>query len=141
MSRTFWIFLLGGFVIAVAVISLEFAIVDAVFYVNPHHTNLVEVMFLAPLFFSVYGLLFVLPVLLLGAGLATLGRAALGHLPIWLLIFILPICVLFELWWKMRLDFFEGEMAPLSQIVLPIIAYQVPVLLGYWWWARRRISN
>ena len=139
LGRTFWIFLLGGYVITVAILSLA-TIGGWAFYDNPHGSNLIEVAVVALLLASLGGLVFLLPAVLLGAGLATLCHAVLGYLPIWLLIFILPICVLFESWWLMQF-LGEGEPASFGQIVLRVTAGAVPALLGSWWWARRRISN
>jgi hypothetical protein len=142
--RTFWIFLLGGFVITVAIFSLKWigdVFVSNFFYDNPHRIrNVIEVVVAAPLIASVGALVFAMPALLLGAGLAAIGRGALGSFPIWMLAIILPMCVLFELWWLMQFSA-EGEPAPLSRVVLRIVAWEAPVLLACWWWTRRRISN
>jgi hypothetical protein len=111
---------------------------------NPHRTRQHALLLaaLSPLYGIVMAIMLKLLPLLTGAGLAVLGRAIFRNLPLWYLIAILPVCALADqaqgLW---LLSNSGEELRSLTMRLLMFSAYQVPALLGCWWWARRQNSN
>jgi hypothetical protein len=99
MFRTFLVFLLGGLLIATAVITL-FLIGHTVWLDclddNPTLTCGDALLFVvvSPLYgIGIAMALYFLP-LIVGTALAVLGRAILGYVPLWYVMVILPVCVL-----------------------------------------------
>ena len=141
MLRTFLIFFLGGLLLTAGAISL-FMIGDMVWQ-NCINNNPSQTCGDA-LFFSlaspIYGVLLgmglnFLP-LLVAAVLAVLGRAFFKHVPLWLLIVIVPACAL--AFAVQGSPFYQlDDVRPQSERIVMFTGFQALCLLFCWWWDRR----
>jgi hypothetical protein len=142
MLRTFLVFLLGGLLIATAVITLF--LIGQTVWLDCLHDNSTLTCGDALLFVvvsPVYGIgiamaLYFLPIIV-GTALAVLGRAILGYVPLWYVMAILPVCVL--AYSTQTTSWFppNTELRPLWERLLMFSALQLPALLVCWWWDRR----
>jgi len=141
MLRTFLIFFVGGLLLTAGAISL-FMIGDMVWqycvHDNPNQTCGDALFFAAasPIYGVLLGMgLNFLP-LLVAAVLAVLGRAFFKRVPLWLLIIILPACVLAFL--VQGTPFYpQDDVRPASERLVMFSGFQALCVLFCWWWDRR----
>jgi hypothetical protein len=140
--RTFLIFFLGGLLLTAAAISL-FMIGDMVwlqcFHDDPNQSCGDALFFSAasPIYAVILAMGFNFLPLFVAALLAVLGRAFFKHVPLWLLIVILPACVLAFVAQGTSWYPHENEVQALSGRTLVFSGFQVLCLLILWWWDRR----
>ena len=142
MVRTFLIFFLGGLLLTAAAISL-FMIGDMVwlqcFHDDPNQTCGDALFFsaAAPIYGVMLGMGFNFLPLFVAAVLAVLGRAYFKRVPLWLVIAILPVCVLAFVAQGTSSYLHENEVRPLSERLVVFSGFQGLCLLICWWWDRR----
>jgi hypothetical protein len=141
MIRTFLVFFVGGLLLTTAAISL--VLIGGMVWLhclqdNPSHSCAEALFYAAAL--PLYGIIVAMGVnflpLVVGAGLAVLGRAVFRRVPLWYVMAIVPACVLAAMaqgwsWYP------HDEVRPLSERLLMVSALQAPALLICWWWDRR----
>jgi len=142
MFRTFLIFFLGGLLLSAAAISL-FMIGDLVwlqcFHDDPSQSCGDALFFSAasPIYAVILAMGFNFLPLFVAALLAVLGRVYFKRVPLWLVIAILPICVLAFAAQGTSGYLHENEVRPLSERLIVFTGFQGLCLLICWWWDRR----
>jgi|SRR5262245_631737 len=142
MVRTFLIFFLGGLLLTAAAISL-FMIGDMVwlqcFHDDPNQSCGDALFFsaAAPIYGVILAMGFSFLPFFVASVLAVLGRAFFKHVPLWLVIAILPVCVLAFAAQGTSSYLHENDVRPLSERTLVFAAFQALSLLICWWWDRR----
>jgi hypothetical protein len=139
LVRTFLIFFLGGLLLTATAVSL-FMIGDMAwrqcFHDDPTQTCGDALFFAAAS--PIYGII-------IGMGLnflplfvaAVLGRAFFKRVPLWLVIAILPACMLAFVAQGTSWYPHENELRPLSERLIAFAAFQLLCLMICWWWDRR----
>jgi hypothetical protein len=142
MLRTFLILFLGGLLITAAGISL-FMIGDMVWRQCLHDDpsqGCGDALFFsvaAPIYGVIIGIGFNFLPLFVASVLAVLGRAFFKRVPLWLVIAILPICVLAFVAQGASGYQHDSDVRPLSERLVVFSGFQALCLLICWWWDRR----
>jgi len=143
----FVIFIIAGFVISVAVLTV-FAIGNVVWvdflHDNPNrsHFNAMEMIVMSP-GFGVFGALLLFGyALVTGAICAVISFAIFQRVPLWLLIAAIPLC-LFAAYAQADFEWFrEADGVTDVVIVLGRLAFvELTVMIGCWWFIRRYVVH
>lgn len=142
LVRTFLIFFVGGLLLTAAAVSL-FIIGDMVWrqclHDDPTQTCGDALFFslASPIYGLIIGMGFNFLPLFVAAVVAVLGRAYFKRVPLWLVIAILPVCVLAFAAQGASGYQHDGEVRPLSERLVAFAAFQAFCLMILWWWDRR----
>jgi len=142
LVRTFLIFFAGGLLLTTAAVSL-LIIGDMVWqqclHDDPTQTCGDALFFAAasPVYGAIIGMGFNFLPLFVAAVLAVLGRAYFKRVPLWLLIVILPVCVLAFVAQGGSGYQHDNEVRPLSERLVMFSGFQALCLMICWWWDRR----
>ncbi|MBO0753345.1 MAG: hypothetical protein J2P53_14600 [Bradyrhizobiaceae bacterium] len=134
LLRTFLAFFLGGLLLATVVISLVMSgsmIWAGCFHDDPGYLCGDALLFAAvtPFYGVVFAMFAGFLSLLAGAVLAAVGRAVLGHVPLWYAMVSLPLCLL--AYYVQGAPWFED--GPMSERLMLVAALQGAALLTGWW--------
>jgi hypothetical protein len=142
LVRTFLIFFLGGLLLTAVAVSL-FIIGDMVWRQCLHDDpgqSCGDALFFSlasPIYGVIIGIGFNFLPLFAAAVLAVLGRVYFKHVPLWLVIVILPICVLAFIAQGASGYQHDDEVRPLSERLVLFSGFQLICLMICWWWDRR----